>query len=60
MENENLYTIIFSSEETLLLYKNNNITKLLSINVIKNIIKIENPEILQKKLFTKVIIQKQF
>ena len=54
MENENLFKIISSAEEIFLQYRYNSINKLLSINIIKNIIKLENPEILQKKVIYKI------
>ena len=47
MENENLFRVITTEEEILIQYKNAldpNIIKLLSINLNKNEIKIENPE----------------
>ena len=47
MENENLFRVITTEEEILIQYKNGldpNIIKLLSINLNKNEIKIENPE----------------
>ena len=53
MENESQFTILSSGEEIFLQYKNNSSNKLISINVIKNIIKLENPEILQKKVVYK-------
>ena len=55
MENERQFTILSSGEEIFLQYKNNSSNKLISINVIKNIIKLENPEILQKKVVYKMI-----
>ena len=55
MENDNPFTIISSGEEVLLQFKNNTITKLISINIINNIIKIENPDILEKKVTYKVL-----
>ena len=53
MENESQFTILSSGEEIFLQYKRNSANKLISINVIKNIIKLENPEILQKKVVYK-------
>ena len=55
MENESQFTILSSGEEIFLQYKRNSANKLISINVIKNIIKLENPEILQKKVVYKMI-----
>ena len=58
MENENPFKIISSAEEIYLQYTNNSINKLLSINIIQNIIKLENPEILQKKVIYKIYYSK--
>ena len=55
MENESQFTILSSGEEIFLQYKRNSANKLISVNVIKNIIKLENPEILQKKVVYKMI-----
>ena len=55
MENTKQYKIIISGEETFLEYKDISINKLISINVKKNIVKLEKPEILQKSIIYKVI-----
>ena len=50
MENEKIFRVISTEEEIFIQYKNSlapNIIKLLSININKNEIKIENPEILK-------------
>lgn len=54
MESDMPYLVISSGEEVFLQYKNNSITRLLSINIINNIIKNENPDILQKKVIYKM------
>ena len=54
MESDMPYLVISSGEEVFLQYKNNSITRLLSINIINNIIKNENPDILQKKVVYKM------
>ena len=53
MNNEKPFTIISSGEEVFLQYKKDSIIRLISINIINNIIKQENPEILQKKVIYK-------
>ena len=55
MENAKPFSIISSGEEVFLQYKKDSINKLLSININNNIIKHENPEILQKKVIYKLI-----
>jgi len=55
MKNEKPYSIITSGEETFLQYKDLSITKLISINIIKNIVKQENPNILQNSIIYKTI-----
>ena len=55
MENEKPYSIILSGEEVFLQYKKDSVNKLISINIIQNIIKPENPEILQKKVIYKIL-----
>ena len=54
MENDRPFTIICSGEEVYLQYKNNSVNKLISINIINNNIKFENPENLQKKVIYKM------
>ena len=53
MNNEKPFTIISSGEEVFLQYKKDSIIRLISINIINNIIKQENPENLQKKVIYK-------
>ena len=53
MENEKPFSIFSSGEEVFFQYKTNSINKLISINIINNIIKPENPDILQKKVIYK-------
>ena len=55
MENEKHFRIIVSGVETFLEYKDLSTTKLISVNVIKNTVKQENPEILQKAIIYKSI-----
>jgi len=54
MESDMPYLVISSGEEVFLQYKTNSMTRLLSINIINNIIKNENPDILQKKVIYKM------
>ena len=56
MENEKHFRIIVSGVETFLEYKDLSTTKLISVNVTKNIVKQENPEILQKAIIYKSVI----
>ena len=54
MENEKLFRIIISGQEIFLQYKDLSINKLISINTVKNIIKPESQEILEKSIIYKV------
>ena len=54
MENVKPFSIFSSGEEVFLQYKDNLTNKLISINIINNIIKPESPEILQKKVIYKI------
>ena len=53
MEDEKPFRIIISGEVTFLEYKDSSSDKLISINIIKNIVKPESPEILQKSIIYK-------
>ena len=54
MENEKPFRIIISGQEIFLQYKDLSINKLISINTVKNIIKPESQEILEKSIIYKV------
>ena len=58
MEDEKPYRIIISGSETFLEYKDLSDIKLISININKNIVREENPEILQKSIIYKAINSK--
>ena len=55
MEKQKPYSIMISGEVTFLQYKDLSLTKLISINIIKNEVKQENPEVLQNSLIYKTI-----
>ena len=54
MENQKPFKIIISGAETFLQYKDLNTNKIISINAFKNIIKLENQDILEKSVIYKV------
>ena len=58
MEDEKPYRIIISGDETFLEYKDLSGIKLISININKNFVRSENPEILQKSIIYKAIDSK--
>ena len=58
MKDEKPFSIISSGDEVFLQYKKDSINKLISVNIITNIIKQENPEILQKKVIYKTFNSK--